>query len=125
DSRCGRPTTAIDWSSTERRKGCFLRFSLSPYLRGEGRGEGRRHTPTPERAAAPHHNPLPILKKNGEREWGLNPASDRGRRTGDRARGRPAPSWGQLRPCRYPRAPPATPSVSGCRGSPNRGSAPR
>src|SRR2546430_1718796 len=33
--------------------------------RGEGRGEGRLQAL--EQAAAPHPNPLPILKKNGER----------------------------------------------------------
>ena len=40
----------------------------SPRLRAEGQGEGWRQTPTSKYQAAPHPDPLPILKKNGERE---------------------------------------------------------
>src|SRR6476661_752350 len=41
--------------------------SPSPRIsRGEGRGEGQ--TLAPATVAAPHPNPLPILKKNGERD---------------------------------------------------------
>ena len=39
--------------------------SPSPRTRGEGRDEGRRHTPTLQQAPAPHPNPLPA--KGGER----------------------------------------------------------
>ena len=44
-----------------------LPSSPSPHFSskwGEGRGEGRRQTPTLEQAAAPHPNPLPT------EEWG-------------------------------------------------------
>jgi hypothetical protein len=53
----------------------FAPFSPSPRLsRGEGRGEGRRHTQAPERAAAPHPSPLPT------EEWGEGGPAPRGRR---------------------------------------------
>jgi DNA ligase-1 len=39
--------------------------SLSPSLRGEGRGERQPHTPASEQASAPHPSPLPA---SGERE---------------------------------------------------------
>jgi xanthine dehydrogenase accessory factor len=43
--------------------------SPSPrFSRGEGRGEGWPLAPALRYAAAPHPDPLPILKKNGERE---------------------------------------------------------
>src|SRR5438067_1246126 len=46
----------------------FMASSPSPRTsRGEHRGEGPRQTPAQEQVAAPHPNPLPILKKNGER----------------------------------------------------------
>ena len=41
-----------------------LSNSPSPHLWGEGRGEGQRHTPMLEPAAAPHPSPLPT------EEWG-------------------------------------------------------
>src|SRR5256714_10697263 len=47
-------------------------FSLAPRSSawGEGRGEGQ--TLAPALVAAPHPNPLPILKENGEREFRLS-----------------------------------------------------
>ena len=37
----------------------------TPSARGEGRGEGRRHTPTSESGAAPHPGPLPASGERG------------------------------------------------------------
>ena len=42
-------------------------FPLSPFLRGEGRGEGQLRSP--EQASAPHPNPLPALIQRREPAW--------------------------------------------------------
>ena len=51
--------------STVSRRTCWPRRPPSPRLRGEGRGEGRRHTPASPFIAAPHPSPLPT--GSGER----------------------------------------------------------
>ena len=58
--------------------------SPSPRLRGEGRGEGRRHTPASPFIAAPHPSPLP---------------------TGSGERDAPRPTWPSDRPARRPASP--------------------
>jgi bifunctional non-homologous end joining protein LigD len=40
--------------------------SRSPTARGEGRGEGQRHTPNTESLAAPHPDPLPASGERGQ-----------------------------------------------------------
>jgi DNA ligase 1 len=53
-------TIALAWDSSS--------SSLSPYLRGEGRGEGQRQSP--EQAAPPHPSPLPAGGERGRVEYG-------------------------------------------------------
>ena len=43
-----------------------LFFPFSPYLRGEGRDEGRELALTFAYAAAPHPNPLPVSTGRGD-----------------------------------------------------------
>jgi bifunctional non-homologous end joining protein LigD len=64
----------------KRKRGAFSRSPhatptsrRSPTARGEGRGEGQRHTPSAESVAAPHPSPLPA---SGERAGPLPPRSD-------------------------------------------------
>ena len=61
----------------ERRRAAVRRgaavASPSPFLRGEGWGEGQKLAPRSACVAAPHPNPLSMLKKHGERGQRRNP----------------------------------------------------